>query len=139
MANVRKLTEEQKRKLRRVAGFTSASLFWYVPNQFKEKDEKGEYVFDKSLWMGFQLSPLTMFEYETLSRVKDQKDDEATETTLNILSQKIKSVKNFYDFNGNEIEFSGVEQLPPMLITELFMALMYNAWLSDEELEGLNF
>jgi hypothetical protein len=134
----RTLSLEQKQLLMGVAGFSLSSVFSYVPRAFKAKNDSNEYLFPKNLWTIYKLAPLTMGEYDKLQAIRKEEDSYASQVSEQILNDKIKGVVNFYDANGNELEYKDSNQIPVPVKIELIIALMTNAFLTDDELEGLD-
>lgn len=138
MAIARKLTLEQKKALMGVAGFATSSVFSYVPTAFKRETDDGKLIFPKKLWTVYKLLPLTMGEYDELQKIRDERDNYASELSERILTEKIQGISNFYDASGDKLEYTGIDQIPVPIQIELIVALMMNAFLTDEELEGLD-
>jgi hypothetical protein len=155
------LTEELRQKLKACSAINIKSDFRYVPKVFREKNESGEYIFDKSLWTVFKLKGL-----DGIDLVKAEDDgivDVQTDANGKVIDIKLKAGsikigfvrrgllgwKNLLDENlnllpdrkftkNNPCSEDDLKILNPSIIAELYSAIEGESKLSEEELLGLD-
>lgn len=148
-----RLTPEMKEKLSGFLGFSKNPIFKYVPEVYRQKDEKGNYIFPKEVWPVFTLKGRTGLEIAELEDNSGYFDTEGKKMHVTLGSQRIKMLgtnilgwSNFYDDNDELIECKRVagevyktsmQRLPDKLQRELFNAINEQSRLTEEELQGL--
>jgi len=153
------LTPEQIKLLKKNYGFKIVDSFRYVPLAFRSKDSDGKYILPKSLWPVFLLKGIdgltsmdvqdemaNNVDYDTeTNQIKGFKFKIGTATIANC-RRGIIGIENFYDEEGNEINFESkngvitdecLRKLKPDLMSELSSAIVDRSILSEDELLGL--
>jgi hypothetical protein len=153
------LTSEQIKLLKKNYGFKIVDNFRYVPIAFRSKNESGEYILPKTLWPVFTLRGIdgimsmdvqdemaNNIDYDTeTNTIKGFKFKFGSATIANC-KRGIIGIENFYDEEGNVIEFeskngtisdSCIKKIKPDLMTELSNAIIERSVLTEEELLGL--
>jgi len=110
------LTDEQKSALKNVLGFKVEDAFKYVPEVFRKKDDKGEYVLPKDYWTVWTLRSKDGIE---IAEVEDNSaymtfDNDKKESKMHVLSGKTRvqslmagiiSVNRFWFEDGSIMDF----------------------------------
>jgi len=144
------LTPEMEKKLKSSLGFKLVDNYKYVPKAYREKNEKGEFVFPKEIWPVFILKGIDgrqalEFEDELLGEIDINSSNFNTfkikQGRITFLTCKcgIISWSNFFDETGEEIVYSPdkISSLRPELLHELCNAIGERSILTEEELMGL--
>jgi hypothetical protein len=149
------ITPELKARLAGFLGFTKDPVFFYVPEIFREKNDKGDFIIPRENWPVFKLKGKTGIESAededdvgTVDFVNRQMYMKVGHQRINLLSKHILGWKNFLDIKGEEIEFKTVDgvldiealsrvQVP--LQKELKTVINNQSHLTSEEVQGLEF
>jgi hypothetical protein len=118
--NEKKLTPELLEKLSKITGFDLEAEFQYVPKVFRQKDQKGEYVFPKDTWAVFTLrskNGLEVAEAEDNAGYFEYNAEQKTSifhahsgsNRLDTLEKGIISIKNMPLENGDTLSYNKAE------------------------------
>ncbi len=160
-----RLNDKMKQLIGKSIGINIKKTFEYVPEAYRQKDENGKYEIPQENWPRFtlrlisgmenkkiqDLSTSTKYENDpTTGEVKpkiDFREGDAKYHTLKLALKKWNFLHD-QDFNVMKWDSSNLDEdgnitdealncLSSSLVDELWMAVVYNLKLSEEELMGL--